>query len=166
MLRGLPTVDGPGANGFEPFFMQSKGEPIQYHGHQLVLMDRFPLFGCGAVRVALYSARSEWRQGLRFDSSGLLTAETGESNTAFAFWFDSAPRSFTIAVQPGLDQIQVRNIWDTGDGVMHSWHFGAAMIVEEIDHGRRYHCNDGHPDDGFDDFVFAIERVFGSNQHN
>lgn len=165
-LSGLPTLRGPGANGFEPLFLQSKGAPVQYHGHQLVMMDRFPLSGCESVRVTLESTASEWRQGLRLDASGPLTAETGESNKAFVFWFDSAPRRLTLAAQPGQDEIQVRNIWDTGDGIIHSWHFGAAMIVNEIDHGRRYHCNDGHPDDNFDDIVFTIERIVGTDQTN
>lgn len=146
--------------------MQSRGAPVHYRGHQLVMVDRFPLLGCDRIRVTLNSMGSEWRQGLRLDSSSLLTAETGETDKAFLFWFDSAPRCFTVAVQSGDDEIQVRNVWDTGDGVIHSWHFGAAMIVHELDHGRRYHCNDGHPDDDFDDIIFSIERVFGAGQIN
>jgi hypothetical protein len=33
------------------------------------------------------------------------------------------------------------------------------MIVEEIENGRRYRCNDGVPDDDFDDIVFTVQRV-------
>jgi len=32
------------------------------------------------------------------------------------------------------------------------------MIVEEIESGFRYHCNDGYPDEDFNDIVFTIER--------
>jgi hypothetical protein len=34
------------------------------------------------------------------------------------------------------------------------------MIIEQLPNdGRRYHCNDGEPDEDFDDLVFRIERV-------
>jgi hypothetical protein len=32
------------------------------------------------------------------------------------------------------------------------------MIVEEIENGFRYYCNDGYPDEDFNDIVFRIER--------
>ncbi len=34
------------------------------------------------------------------------------------------------------------------------------MIVEEIENGKRYKCNDGHPDDAdFDNIVFTVQRI-------
>jgi hypothetical protein len=32
------------------------------------------------------------------------------------------------------------------------------MIVEEIENGRRYYCNDGHPDEDFDDIIFELTK--------
>lgn len=32
------------------------------------------------------------------------------------------------------------------------------MIVEEIENGRRYRCNDGHPDESFDDINFSLQK--------
>jgi hypothetical protein len=55
--------------------------------------------------------------------------------------------------------LEVYNLWDKGDGVTEAWHNGAAMIVEEIPGGRRYRCNDGYPDDDFDDLVFELVLV-------
>ena len=55
--------------------------------------------------------------------------------------------------------IEVKNVWDVGNGVIESWHNGAAMIVELLPDGRRYLCNDGFADDDFDDIVFRLERV-------
>jgi hypothetical protein len=31
------------------------------------------------------------------------------------------------------------------------------MYVEEIPNGRKYYCNDGEPDDDFDDLIFTLE---------
>ncbi len=36
--------------------------------------------------------------------------------------------------------------------------YGSAMIVEEVEGGRRYRCNDWHPDDNFDDIVFTVRK--------
>jgi hypothetical protein len=53
----------------------------------------------------------------------------------------------------------VKNVWDTGDGVTHSWLNGAAMIVDVDVSKRTYRCNDGFADDDFDDIIFRIERL-------
>jgi hypothetical protein len=56
--------------------------------------------------------------------------------------------------------IHVWNVWNNGS-LRHGidgQHGGAAMIVEEIDNGFRYRCNDGYPDNDLDDIVFRIER--------
>ena len=51
-------------------------------------------------------------------------------------------------------KLEIKNVWDFGDGVMHSWHNGAAMWKEELDDGSiRYWCNDGYPDDDLNDIV-------------
>jgi len=34
-----------------------------------------------------------------------------------------------------------------------------AMYSEDIPNGKRYHCNDGIPDDDFDDIVFTVTRL-------
>src|SRR5262249_40623643 len=44
-----------------------------------------------------------------------------------------------------------------GNGVMQSWHNRAAMLIDVLPDKRLYRCNDGHPDDNFDDVVFRIE---------
>lgn len=56
--------------------------------------------------------------------------------------------------------IHVWNVWNDGnvrhgiDGLRNC----AGMIVEEIENGFRYRCNDGYPDEDFNDIVFRIER--------
>ena len=41
---------------------------------------------------------------------------------------------------------------------MNNGYFGAAMIVEEIENGRRYRCNDWEPDEDFDDIIFTVQK--------
>jgi len=33
------------------------------------------------------------------------------------------------------------------------------MIVEKIEGGRRYRCNDGFPDEDFDDIIFTVRKL-------
>ncbi|MGH6614062.1 hypothetical protein [Sphingomonas sp.] len=76
---------------------------------------------------------------------------------AIVLWADTAPRIVILEVHANDGVCQVKNVWDTGDGTMHSWHNGAAMIIEETEFGRRYRCNDGNPNDDFDDIIFRLE---------
>ena len=50
-------------------------------------------------------------------------------------------------------------MWRINDGAMQYEHNGAAMYFEEIPNGKRYFCNDGYPDDDFDDLIFSIEII-------
>ncbi len=87
--------------------------------------------------------------------------EVNEQNIkkSIVLWHDTAPREVVLKVRTKKSELLVNNVWDTGNGLMHSGHNGAAMIVEETASGRRYKCNDGLPDDDFDDLVFRIEFI-------
>lgn len=73
-------------------------------------------------------------------------------------WYDNTSRKNPKGL-PNRGLVGVKNIWDSGSGRIDSRFGGAAMIVEEIENGRRYRCNDGHPDENFDDVVFTIQKV-------
>lgn len=36
--------------------------------------------------------------------------------------------------------------------------YGAAMYMEEIEGGRGSFCNDGDPNEDFDDIIFTVRR--------
>jgi hypothetical protein len=74
-------------------------------------------------------------------------------------WADSAPEMVELELLDRPNTVNIHNVWDAGNGVVDSWRNGAAMIVEELPKGRRYHCNDGFADNDFDDIVFRVERV-------
>ena len=144
---------------FEALFVKSKGKPIVYGEKTLVMSDRLPAHPGARFRLVFESANAEWRQGvfLRVSGSGNIVVN-GERLTHAVCWRDNAPAIVDFEASEGVNSIIVCNVWDCGDGVVHSRHNGAAMIVEELTNSRRYHCNDGVADEDFDDIVFRIER--------
>jgi len=145
---------------FQERFEVTKGEPITYKGNTLVMSDEFPIDVTPKLRLIFEECNGEWRQGVALDTldKGKFLV-IGQQFKKVVFWQDTAPPSIEFEVVGGSEPIVVHNVWDWGDGVIESWHHGAAMIVEELENGRRYRCNDGKPDDDFDDIVFRIERV-------
>jgi hypothetical protein len=143
---------------FEDLFLQSRGKPVVYNGKSLVMKDDFPCEGCRNFRLTIESAAADWKQGVLLRVDGRFEINEKRIDRSVVLWQSTAPDAVDISVQSNAPSIEVRNVWDVGDGVMHSWHNGAAMIIEPIENGRRYFCNDGRADDDFDDIVFRLER--------
>lgn len=142
---------------FEDLFFESRGKPVEYRGQTLVLSDDFPIPEERSFRCVFEEVNSDWRQGVLLEVNGEFLVAGHQVENALVLWQDTAPAVVEVQVSTSDDVIQVRNVWDTGDGVMHSWHNGAAMVVDPTPTGRRYHCNDGRPDDDLDDLVFRLE---------
>lgn len=142
---------------FSQLFMRRRGGPLEYNGRAIVMMDRYPVPATGLLHVSLLSTNSAWKQGVRLDAKGTSTVNGGRYKKGFFLWEDTMPKVVSLVVEATDGELRVWNTWDTGDGVAHSWLNGAAMIVEARADGTRiYHCNDGHPDENFDDIVFSI----------
>lgn len=145
---------------FEELFRESQGQPVKYKQHVIQLFDRVPIASDQRVRVVFESVQSDWNQGVALDTEGEFQVDDHPPvKKGVALWCKAPPRQFLVHIKSKKRQCLIKNVWDVGDGVMHSWHNGAAMIVEEIRNGRRYRCNDGRPDDDFDDLVFRIELL-------
>ncbi len=173
---------------FESMFIRSKGQPIQWEGRTLHLHDYFPTGGAKRYRLTLESSNSKWRQGLVMalvhqdkkagwqpgaaegvSGQFIINGKNVDGSNGVAIWHDEAPSVVEFEVAGGPSTICVYNAWQsttrvaipgtTGRPIVDSGHNGAAMIVEELSKGRRYRCNDGKPDDDFDDIVFRLERV-------
>ena len=142
---------------FEDLFLKSKGKPIVYNGQTIQMVDRLAVVSDQRLRITFESVNSEWRQGICLTTDGSFLVNRQVVKNSIVLWYDTAPQEVLLQVQTKNGECQIKNVWDTGDGVMHSWHNGAAMVVGEITSGRRYQCNDGRPDDNFDDLVFRIE---------
>ena len=144
---------------FAEFFLKSKGRPIVYSGNTLQMVDCLHAAAGQTFKVRFEAVNSEWRQGVHLRTDGTFEVNNQIVSKSIELWSDSAPPEVVLKVYSKKGKIQVRNVWDTGDGAMQSWHNGAAMIVDEISGGRRYRCNDGHPDEDFADLIFSIEPI-------
>jgi hypothetical protein len=146
---------------FQQMFEKTKGKPIVYKGETLVMVDFFLIEDARKFALVFERCNSKWRQGvaLNCDGSFNINGERLSGKRGVVFWQDTAPQTVTFEIAGKVSEIQVKNVWDVGDGVTHSWHNGAAMIIELLPNGRRYRCNDGFADDYFDDIIFRLERM-------
>lgn len=156
---------------FQSFFMKTQGQPIEFEGKTLYLADKFPIKNGEKIIISIESTNSEYAQGLSIGIEGYCEMY-GQVNKnkgkiiKMIFWEDSVVLDIKniemkIFTQRGF--VWIKNIWEryslTGAPYKESGQGGAAMIVEEIENGRRYRCNDGHPDENFDDIIFTVRRI-------
>lgn len=147
---------------FQELFEKSGGQPIEYQGATLVMFDVFPSEGAKHLRLVFEESNGEWRQGVALRFEGKFKINDQIIRRGIVLWRDTAPQTVELEVVGKPSTIEVKNVWDVGDGVIHSWHNGAAMMIEELPSGRRYRCNDGFTDDDFSDIVFRLERMSGT----
>jgi hypothetical protein len=119
-------------------------------------MDLFPIGPDAVLTLTFESSASAHRQGVALTTKGNFIVDGRHVGRKLVLWSDTAPRKVAIEVRGVSGEVEVHNVWDRGDGVVHAWHNGAAMVVDTIAGGRRYRCNDGDPDDDLDDLVFVI----------
>lgn len=166
---------------FSELFRASKAQPIHYKGNVLVLSDKFPVENGDILVASIEKSNSDCRQGLCIDITGSCEFEgkliKQGKGIRMIFWSDTAPEEIKLKVITKKDFVRVYNIWEktsrypiggpNGETVMKEsksldyGRYGSAMIVEEIENGRRYRCNDWHPDENFDDIVFTIQKLRG-----
>jgi hypothetical protein len=159
---------------FDDVFAATRVRPVHYGGRELVRTDRFPIEGAQKLRVTFESTKSKYRQGIGVDLRKICETRVAGTVTSKkewnVLWEDTAPKQVEIELLGPAEHALIFNVWQDLNrkpmpGSVSSrvpiewWTNGAAMIVEEIPNGRRYRCNDGEPDDDFDDLVFRIERV-------
>ena len=142
---------------FEDIFLASRGQPVEYEGQIIQLMDAIFLPSHATLRIIREASKRGWRQGIHLSTDGYFTVNQQIVPEAVVLWADTAPAKISLGVHSESGTCHVKNVWDTGDGTMQSWHNGAAMIVEKTDNGRRYRCNDGNPNADFDDIIFRLE---------
>jgi hypothetical protein len=163
---------------FDALFSATKERPIIYKGDPIIRSDRFPVSYGEKLIISIEKTNSEWRQGVCIDVTGSCELEGELINKGkginMLFWEDTAPKQIELTVFTKKGYVVVKNIWEytnvylvrgpSGESVtresksVESWYNGAAMKIEEIENGRRYFCNDGHPDDNFDDIVFTVRH--------
>jgi hypothetical protein len=155
---------------FDEIFSTNQERPVKYKEKALIRCDDFPFEDGDHFLVTFEKTNSEWRQGVALDLFGFFEINGKSYQDRIALWEDASQKETIITVfkeksnrhkskrLPKEGVLGINNIWDAGNGTG-SWYGGAAMIVEEIENGRRYRCNDGHPDENFDDIIFTVQKI-------
>jgi len=149
----------------DDLFAEKKGNAISFKDKVLIRIDRLIVEKGDVFDFVFESFNSEWKQAVTLDLKGKIIMNKREATKGSILWQDTAPRALTFEVYPKKKQdiLFIYNIWDPfGDGSIHSWTMGAAMIREDIPNGARYYCNDGHYDEDFDDLIFTIVKTKGT----
>ncbi len=153
---------------FEDLFIESKGEPIIYNGREIFLVDTIPVEHGEQLRLVMEEFNGAYLQGVSVTLAGILHVDDCHYKKGVTFWQEISPLDNVMRVdfKPGIrikylkkNKLEIHNVWDSGNGICHFGHNGSAMYKEEIPNGFRYFCNDGEPDDDFDDLIFRIERL-------
>lgn len=149
---------------FETLFTRAGGQPIKYKGKTLIIDDILHIRHGDVFRVILETFNGDWRQGVSLAvPNGAIAVGTQQFSKGIILWEDTAPRETQFSIilnHTRPDKLYVHNVWHTGVGGVQYGHNCAAMWLEECQDGsKRYHCNDGYPDDDFDDAIFRIDRL-------
>jgi hypothetical protein len=145
---------------FESKFRAARGQPIEHNGKMIRRVDYFKLPQIKTkLHIKFVETHSEWLQGIELSAKGYFDVANQRFEKGVLFWEHTAPKEFSFEVNVKDRQIIVMNIWDTGNGVKEKWYHGAALYFEEIPGGKRYYCNDGHPNDDFTDLIFELTVV-------
>lgn len=140
---------------FEKNFRESKGLPIEYCGNTIIGIDRIKVEKAFSGQLVLLSTNSEWKQGVKIDVNGEMVINSVRGKN-FVIWQNNMIKPVHFSGITKDQQMLIWNAWDTGDGTTNYWHNGAAMTKETDGNAIIYRCNDGHPDDNFDDIVFKV----------
>lgn len=143
---------------FESYFIESGGKPIVINGEKIYLYDEIDVSGKQSLTINFESTNSKWRQGIMimFPKIVAFSIEGSEhSGKRAIFWEDTAPQYVRVSWSEKLKFVKVYNTWEVNGG-FHSLHNGAAMKKINRENSLLYLCNDGYPDQDFDDLVFSI----------
>ena len=142
---------------FQALFTESKGQPITYKGKVLQMIDKIELPSNEVcVKIAIISPNSKWKQGIILKTKGKFEIDEQTLSDKIVLWEDTAPKQIQLIVKSKDKSLIVYNVWELEDKTVHYWYYGGAMYVVESEEGRIYNCNDGYPDDDFDDLIFKI----------
>lgn len=157
-------------------FNNSTTAPLStiYNGKKVVAGDEFPIKDREILIITTEKTNSSYRQGFCFEVEGYLKFQgkilkKGKRVNLF-LWENKEP--YELQFFTTSSHIFIQNAWVGGfdkvndpacyvggrEWLMHDHWGGAGMIVEEIENGRRYYCNDGECDDDFDDIIFTVTR--------
>ena len=148
---------------FLKLFQESNFQPIVYNGKIIIISDTLPTENIKLYEVNFTAVKSEWEQGIFFHSkkAHFRINNQRESLNAFHLWHSESLKTNVFEIlKGGSTELKIWNIWRINSGPMSYGTNGGAMHKEDIENGRTYYCNDGYPDDDFDDLVFDVRWFF------
>ncbi|MCH9632617.1 MAG: hypothetical protein S4CHLAM6_09550 [Chlamydiae bacterium] len=161
---------------FKKLYEKSQTVPSStiYFDKKIWSLDRFLVSNEDILIINIEKTNSQFRQGFCIGVEGVIKFldkkySKGKS-IDFFLWERKEPYEVQIFTESLY--IYVQNAWyDPAEGekapacyvggrewLLHDHWGGAGMIVEEIENGKRYYCNDGECDDDFDDIIFTVTR--------
>lgn len=144
---------------FSLLFEASNYKPIVYKDKLIQIADELPLPPSNKYILLIESTNSQWEQGIIINSKAahFRLNDTKESLNSLLIWTSEIPRNNVIhIIARGKTPLKIWNMWRIDGGPTSYGHNGAAIIIEQIEKGRKYLCNDGYPDDDFDDLIFTV----------
>jgi hypothetical protein len=149
---------------------------------KIVRFDQFPVENEQALEIFIENANSPYKQGLSLGIEGFF--ECGgrmwkkDKKISLIFWHNprvALPLCIKVSAFTEKEFITIYNIWETPYSYLISDETGkptkvqksridsrignAGMLVEEIENGRRYYCNDGRLTTTFDSIIFSVKRT-------
>ncbi len=145
---------------FQELFKESKGKPIIYKGKEVRGIDNIILDKNEAkFRLRFISTKSEWEQGIFIETKGHFEVNGKKIQNSIVLWDSTSPKEVDFFVNSKSKSILIYNAWKNRSGLTLYWYNGPAMIVSENKNSRIYNCNDGYPDDDFDDLIFELTEI-------
>lgn len=170
---------------FGQSFIESKGLPIECNGLKLHLADKFPVSNGDKLVICIESTNSKNPQGVSVAIEGKyeIQGEVQEKGKKIKplFWADSEIldiKNIELTIFTKKDFVWIQNICEVDYSYLTNGatgaplevqkkqtdygHNGAAMIVEEIEGGKRYRCSDITSIDKpfpFNDIIFTVRKL-------
>jgi hypothetical protein len=143
---------------FDEIFSSTTNRPIKYKGRDIIRIDKLLLFDKNEkFQLVFIEKNSSWDQGIVLKTKGDFFINDNRYSNQIVLWEYSSPKVVDFSVYSKNKEIIVYNVWDVGNGTMHFWHNGGAMEVKNDGRKKIFYCNDGYPDEDFNDLVFSIE---------
>ena len=157
---------------FDELFASTIGsEPVVYKQKKLIRVDYLSFEDGDQFLIKIESTKSDWKQGIVLDLFGYFEIDGTQFPNKIVLWENPAKKEILVRLfqdkskkkppksLPKRGLLGIRNAWDNGVCKLNYWIGGAAMVAEPIENGMRYKCNDGAPDEDFDDIIFTIQKV-------
>jgi hypothetical protein len=143
---------------FEKLFEKSNWSPIEYNGEQVSISDTIDL-PVRRVRLIIRfeQVNSDWEQGIFLKGKGTFFINNERVTDSIYLWQKTSPDTVECIYESTDSKLKIWNTWRIDNGSMQYGHNGAALYYQETKNGKRYYCNDGYPDDDFNDLIFSIE---------